>query len=257
MTLAGIVNASPDSFSGDGGLALANQLIDEGADIIDIGGESTRPGAAPVDPQEEQRRVLPLIEALAARGVPLSIDTRNAGTMAAALDAGASMVNDVSGLTHDPAAAPLVAARGCTVVIMHSRGTPQTMATLAQYEDVVAEVKAELAARIDAAERAGVRRQNIIIDPGIGFAKTPEQNIRLLQHLAEFQSFGLPILVGVSRKSFIGRYGHEPNPAQRAPGSIAAALFALTQGATILRVHDVAATLQAVRMWQTLTASPK
>jgi dihydropteroate synthase len=250
----GIVNVTPDSFSAvlQDPIATGLSMIAAGADIIDIGGESTRPGAAPVAPEEEQRRVLPVIAALAGRGVPLSIDTRNAATMAAALDAGASIVNDVTGLAHDPAAAPLVAARSCDVVLMHMRGTPQTMAGLTSYDDVVAEVVAELSARVDAALAAGVKREHIVIDPGIGFAKTAAQNLRLLQNLDAFRALDLPVLVGVSRKSFIGHYGGEPDAARRFPGSLAAALFAVSRGASILRVHDVAETLQALRMWQAL-----
>jgi dihydropteroate synthase len=250
----GIVNVTPDSFSGalQNPVATGLAMIAAGADIIDIGGESTRPGAAPVPPEEEQRRVLPVITALAGRGVPLSIDTRNAATMAAALDAGASIVNDVTGLAHDQAAAPLVAARGCGVVLMHMRGTPQTMAALTAYDDVVAEVVAELSARIAVAEAAGVARERIWIDPGIGFAKTAGQNLLLLQNLSAFSALGLPILVGVSRKSFIGHYAGEPDATRRGPGSLAAALFAVSQGAAILRVHDVAETRQALRMWQAL-----
>jgi dihydropteroate synthase len=252
--IMGVVNATPDSFSGapQNPIAIGLAMIDAAADIIDIGGESTRPGAAPVTPEDEQRRVLPVIEALAGRGVPISIDTRNAGTMAAALDAGASIVNDVTGLTHDAGAAPLVAARGCGVVLMHMRGTPQTMATLATYDDVVAEVVAELSARIEAALAAGVRRERIWIDPGIGFAKAAEQNLILLQRLGAFVALGLPVLVGVSRKSFIGKFGGEADPLKRGPGSLAAALFAVSRGASILRVHDVAETVQALRLWQAL-----
>jgi len=252
--IMGIVNVTPDSFSGtpQDPVAAGLAMIDAGADIIDIGGESTRPGAAPVTPEEEQRRVVPVIAALAGRGVPLSIDTRNAATMAAALDAGASIVNDVTGLAHDPAAAPLVAARGCGVVLMHMRGTPQTMARLTAYDDVVAEVVAELSARVEAAVAAGIRRTDITIDPGIGFAKTAAQNLLLLQNLDAFRVLGLPVLVGVSRKSFIGHYGGEPDAARRLPGSLAAALFAVSRGAAILRVHDVAETRQALRLWNAL-----
>jgi dihydropteroate synthase len=173
--------------------------------------------------------------------------------MAAALDAGASIVNDVTGLAHDPDAAALVAARGCGVVLMHMRGTPQTMATLSAYGDVVADVVAELSARVDAALAAGVKRERIWIDPGIGFAKTAEQNLLLLQRLAAFVALGFPVLVGVSRKSFIGRFGGESDPARRGPGSLAAALYAVSRGASIVRVHDVAETIQALRMWQALT----
>ena len=257
--LMGILNATPDSFANGGEAATIDrgrEMIARGAHILDIGGESTRPGASPISSAEEQCRVLPLIEALAGQGVRISIDTRNASTMAAALDAGASIVNDVSGLTYDPGAAALVAERGCQVVLMHSRGTPQTMQTLRHYEDLLQEVKAELAERIDAAVRAGVRRENIAIDPGIGFAKTASQNVELLRRLSELGTFGLPILVGVSRKSFIGTFGGEPDPSRRVPGSLAAALFALEQGASILRVHDLAETAQAVRIWQLLTAKP-
>jgi dihydropteroate synthase len=254
LKIMGIVNATPDSFSGcnDNPVNVGRAMIDDGADIIDIGGESTRPGAVPVSPEEERARVIPVIQALANRGVPISIDTRNAATMAAALDAGASIVNDVTGLTHDAGAAPLVAARSCGVVLMHMRGTPQTMATLATYDDVVAEVVAELSARIEAALAAGVRRERIWIDPGIGFAKAAEQNLILLQRLEAFVALGLPVLVGVSRKSFIGRFGGEADPLKRGPGSLSAALFAVSRGASILRVHDVAETVQALRLWQAL-----
>jgi dihydropteroate synthase len=251
----GILNATPDSFANAGAAATVADglaMIEAGATILDIGGESTRPGAAPVPPAEEQARVLPLIRALAGRGAGISIDTRNAATMQAALDAGATMVNDVSALSHDPQSARVVARAGCRVVLMHMRGTPETMATLAQYTDVVAEVKSELAARIAAAVHAGVRRENIIIDPGIGFAKTGTQNIELLRRLGEFLDFGLTVLVGVSRKSFIGTFSGETDPARRVAGSIAASLFALERGAGILRVHDVAQTAQAMQIWRRL-----
>ena len=255
----GILNVTPDSFS-DGGDAIGaaqaieagQQMIAEGAGILDIGGESTRPGAASVPLEEEQRRVLPVIAALAGRGVLLSVDTRNAGTMAAALDVGAAIVNDVSALSHDPAAAALVARRGCPVVLMHMRGTPATMMAHAAYGDVAAEVLAELAARIGAAEAAGIARSSIAVDPGIGFAKTDEHNIALLQRLPILLGLGCRIVVGASRKRLIGHLSGVGDAKQRMPGSIAAALYALSQGATILRVHDVAATVQAVRTWQRL-----
>lgn len=256
----GILNATPDSFS-DGGdtliaqhaIAAGRRMIDDGADMIDIGGESTRPGAVEVPPNEEQRRILPVIAALHGLGVPLSVDTRHAATMEAALDAGASIVNDVSALAYDPAAAPLVARRRCPVVMMHMRGTPATMRELASYRDVAAEVLDELAGRVALAEAAGVARSNIAIDPGIGFAKTPEQNIELLQRLPALLNLGCRIAVGVSRKAFIGLLGAAPDPRNRMSGSVAAGLFALSRGATILRVHDVAATVQAVRVWQGLS----
>ncbi len=261
--IMGILNVTPDSFS-DGGDAMdaaqaieaGRRMIAEGAGILDIGGESTRPGAAPVPPEEEQRRILPVVAALAGHGVPLSVDTRNAGTMAAALDAGAAIVNDVTALSHDPAAAALVARRACPVVLMHMRGTPATMTAHAAYGDVGAEVLAELAARIGVAEAAGVVRLNIAVDPGIGFAKTAEHNIALLQRLPILLGLGCRIVVGVSRKRLIGELSGVGDAKQRMAGSIAAGLYALSQGAAILRVHDVAATVQAVRTWQRLAGSP-
>ena len=255
----GVLNVTPDSFS-DGGDTLANtkavqvgrQMIADGARIIDIGGESTRPGAAPVSPAEEQRRILPVIAALTGHGALISVDTQNAATMAAALDVGATIVNDVSALTYDPGAVRLVADRRCPVALMHMRGTPATMLSHAIYGDVASEVFSELGGMIAAAEVAGVTRSNIAIDPGIGFAKTAEQSVELLQRLPVLLGLGCRILVGVSRKSLIGRISGVADPKQRMTGSLAAGLFALTQGATILRVHDVAATVQAVRVWREL-----
>lgn len=254
-----ILNVTPDSFS-DGGdtvatadaIAAGLQMIADGAGIIDIGGESTRPSAQPVSPLDEQHRILPVIAGLLGRGVPLSVDTRNAATMAAALDAGVTIVNDVSALSYDPAAAALIADRGCPIVLMHMRGTPATMQAHANYDDVTAEVLNELGLRIAAAQAAGIDRLQIAIDPGVGFAKTSEQNIILLQRLPILLGLGRRIVVGVSRKNFIGVLGNAADPRQRMPGSIAAGLFALSRGASILRVHDVAATVQAVRIWQAL-----
>ncbi len=256
-----ILNVTPDSFS-DGGahpdpVAAGLAMLADGADIIDIGGESTRPGADPVPPEEEQRRILPAIRALSREGARISVDTRHAATMRAALDAGAAIVNDVSALRHDPASAPLLAGRTCPVILMHMRGTPQTMAGRAIYGDVVAEVTGELAARVAHAEAAGISRERITIDPGFGFAKTPAQNLALLAGLSGLATLGLPILAGVSRKGFIGAYGGQADPRRRGPASLAAALFALDQGASILRVHDVAAIVQAVRMWQALATCGK
>jgi dihydropteroate synthase len=253
----GILNLTPDSFS-DGGahpdpVAAGFALLEAGADIVDIGGESTRPGALPVAPEEEQRRILPAVAALSRAGAKVSVDTRHASTMAAALGEGAQIINDVSGLRHDPHAAPLLACHACQVVIMHMRGTPQTMVHLTQYEDVVADVRAELCARVAAAIAAGIARDRIIIDPGIGFAKTAKQNVALLRGLPAFADLALPILVGVSRKGFIGDLGGEPRAARRAPGSMAAALFATMQGASLLRVHDVTETRQALRVWHALS----
>ncbi len=253
----GVLNVTPDSFS-DGGahrdpVAAGLLMASDGADIVDVGGESTRPGAGMVDPAEEQRRVLPVIAALAGRGVYVSVDTRNASTMRAALQAGARMVNDVSALTHDPASLETVAKSSCEVVLMHMRGTPRTMAGCAVYEDVVEEVFGELAARVERAVTGGVARSRITIDPGLGFAKTPEQSVRVLRALPRFADMGLPILVGASRKRFVGVLSGEPEATRRAPGSIAAALFACQSGAAVLRVHDIAETKQALRVWQALT----
>jgi dihydropteroate synthase len=255
----GVLNVTPDSFS-DGGvypdtdaaIQAGFAMAAAGADIIDIGGESTRPGAAPIPQDEERARVVPVIRALAAQGLRISIDTRNATTMAAALDAGATIVNDVTALTHDPEAASLVAARGCPVILMHMRGTPATMNAEARYTNVAVEVVSELAARIAAAEAAGISRAQIAIDPGIGFAKLAPHSVELLRRLRELTVLGCPMVVGVSRKSFLGRIGNESDPRRRLPASLAAALFALDHGASILRVHDVAETVQAVRVWQAL-----
>lgn len=255
----GILNVTPDSFS-DGGrhadagaaIAAGQAMLQDGADIIDVGGESTRPGAPPVPPDIEQARVVPVIRALADAGATVSIDTRNATTMAAALGAGATIVNDISGLTHDPSARPLVARHGCSAVLMHMRGTPETMNSLTDYDDVAREVARELSARVVLALSAGIGRDAIAIDPGIGFAKIGEQNIAILRGLSAFTGMGFPVLIGVSRKSFIGRVSGESDPARRLPGSLAAGLFALSRGALILRVHDVRETVQAIAIWQSL-----
>ncbi len=257
----GILNVTPDSFS-DGGrhagheaaIAAGRRMLEQGADLLDIGGESTRPGATLVSPGEEQARILPVIRALAAQGTVISVDTRNATTMGAALDAGARIINDVTALSHDPAALPLVAARGAPVVLMHMRGTPQTMNSLNTYGDIGADVAAELAEQIAAARAGGIAPEMIVTDPGFGFAKLGEQNIDLLRRLGPLRALGYPMLIGLSRKGFIGQLAGEPVAERRLGGSLAAALFALTQGAVILRVHDVAETVQAVRVWRGLAA---
>jgi dihydropteroate synthase len=255
----GILNVTPDSFS-DGGrrhdkrdaIAAGLAMAADGADIIDVGGESTRPGATPVAPDVEQERVMPVIRALAAQGHRVSVDTRNAATMRAALSAGATIVNDVSGLTHDPLAASVVAGHGCPVVLMHMRGTPETMNDQAVYQDVVAEVRAELEMRIAASIEAGIQPEKIAVDPGIGFAKRVKHSRAVLRRLPEITSLGFPVLVGVSRKSVIGAISEEPEPGRRLGGSLAAGLFAVLRGASILRVHDVNETVQALRVWHTL-----
>jgi dihydropteroate synthase len=220
-----------------------------------VGGESTRPGAAPITPQQEQDRIIPVIEALTHAGLVVSADTRHAATMQAALDAGARIINDVSGLTFDPAALELVASRGCPVVLMHMRGTPQTMNALARYDDVVEEVAGELQARLSAALMAGVAQDRIALDPGIGFAKHAPQSRAILRALPRIAALGCPVLVGLSRKSVIGHFSGEADAARRLGGSIAGALFAVERGASILRVHDVRETVQAIRVWQALSDS--
>jgi dihydropteroate synthase len=257
----GVLNVTPDSFS-DGGdfldaetaIAAGRAMAASGADIIDVGGESTRPGSQPTPPDVELARILPVICGLASAGVRVSVDTRHARTMAAALDAGAAIVNDVSALRHDPDAAPLVAARGCPVVLMHMRGSPTDMYAGAVYRDVAEEVRSELAERIAAAEAAGIASDRIAIDPGIGFAKTAEQSLALLQRLPELASLRRPIVIGVSRKSFLATLTGEADPRRRLPGSLVAGLFALSRGAAMLRVHDVAETVQAIAIWRALSS---
>jgi dihydropteroate synthase len=259
----GIINATPDSFS-DGGqtfcpadaIAKGLHLTQSGADIIDIGGESTRPGAAVVTPAEEQSRILPVIRSLAAKGIAISVDSRNSETMRAALLAGARIVNDISGLTYDPKAAPLIADTGCPVILMHMRGTPATMNDYAAYIDVVEDVRRELSDLAAKAITAGIQPDRIVLDPGIGFAKLARHSVALLQHLCRFRSLGYPLLVGVSRKSFIGGLADQADPTGRLGGSLAAALFAVTNGASILRVHDVLETVQALRVWRSLDNPP-
>ena len=222
----------------------ARTLLDEGADLIDIGGESTRPGAPAVTLKEERRRVLPVIEALAGCGVPVSVDTRKPQLMKEALAAGASMVNDVNAL-RAPGALEAVAATRASVCLMHMRGDPATMQDHPLYDDVVAEVRAFLQARIEAAEHAGIERSRIIIDPGFGFGKNVEHNLMLLRHLDEIAALGVPVLVGLSRKSTLGKITGRATD-ERAYAGVAAALIAVQNGARIVRVHDVAATRDAL-----------
>jgi dihydropteroate synthase len=258
--IMGVLNVTPDSFSDGGryhdpGVAIAAGLAmtESGADIVDVGGESTRPGSPPTAPAEERRRVVPVVQALSRRGVCVSIDTRNASTMEAALDAGAAIVNDVSALTHDARSVAVVAAARCPVVLMHMRGTPDTMNAQSVYTDIVAEVRVELAAHIAAAEASGVAPGAIAIDPGIGFAKLAPNSVELLRRLRDLNVLNRAMVVGVSRKSFLGRIAVEADPQRRVAASLAAGLFALGQGAHVLRVHDVAETVQALRVWQALT----
>lgn len=257
--LMGIVNVTPDSFS-DGGEASdadaairrAHALVADGADVIDVGGESTRPGAVPVAPDEELRRVLPVVCELARAGVTVSIDSRHASTMSACLDAGAAIVNDVTALSGDPRAMAVAANRGAHVVLMHMQGDPQTMQRAPHYEDVRREVHAWLAARVAACEAAGLPRARVAVDPGIGFGKTTEHNLAILTGLDIYRELGCVVVVGVSRKGFIGRLSRNEPPRQRVAGSVAAGLWAAARGAHILRVHDVFEMRQALAVWQAL-----
>jgi len=252
--IMGILNVTPDSFS-DGGqyfdlasaIAQGQKLVAEGADVLDIGGQSTRPGATIVPLAEELRRVIPVVKALAALvNVPISIDTTRSVVAAEALAAGATWVNDVSGGTDDPELLPVVARSGATVVLMHRRGNPQTMQSLTDYEDLVGEVHEFLARQRDKAQQLGITQ--IILDPGIGFAKNTEQNVTLLRELSRFRDLNCPLLVGPSRKSFIGHILNQPDPQQRVWGTAAACCAAIAHGADIVRVHDVAAIRQVVQV---------
>lgn len=257
--IMGIVNVTPDSFS-DGGahdstdaaITHGRRLLAEGADILDIGGESTRPGAVPVPVEVEQARVIPVIRALAADGAVISIDTRHGSVMRAAAAAGARIINDITALTGDPDSPQIAAETGLPVVLMHMQGEPQTMQQAPHYGDVAQEVAEGLAARVAAAMAAGVARADIAIDPGIGFGKDLSHNVDLLAQVGALHALGCPLLIGVSRKRFIAGLSKGEAPLDRVAGSIAAALHALGQGAHILRVHDVAATMQAVAVWQAL-----
>jgi len=253
----GIVNITPDSFH-DGGrfaaagdaIAHAHRLIDEGADLLDLGGESTRPGAAPVPVEEELARVLPVLEAIRGSGVPVSIDTRHPSVMREALAAGAAMINDVNAL-RAPGAIEAVAGTDASVCLMHMQGEPRTMQQAPRYADVVAEVTAFLAARIEACVAAGIDRGRIVIDPGFGFGKRFEDNVALARALTALAGLA-PVLAGFSRKSMIGAMTGRASTADRLAGSVAAALWAARQGAAILRVHDVAATRDALSVWRQL-----
>ncbi len=257
----GVINVTPDSFS-DGGRYFdaqvaadhGSRLAEQGADILDIGGESTRPGAPPVPLDEELRRVIPVIEALRAR-LPrhaLSIDTAKAGVARAALAAGADIINDVTALTGDPAMLAVAAAADAGIVLMHMRGTPATMQQLTQYDDVVREVGEYLRERLRASTAAGIDAERVVLDPGIGFAKSFEQNLELFQRLAELCDLGRPLLIGASRKAFIGRLLGDAPPEARLEGTAAAVASAVLAGARIVRVHDVAAMARVVRVTEAL-----
>jgi dihydropteroate synthase len=259
----GVVNVTPDSFAEDvplypgdhprAAIDHGRRLAAEGADILDVGGESTRPGATPVAVDEELRRVVPVVEALAAEGFAVSIDTSKPEVAVAALAAGANVVNDVSG-AGDPALLAATAEGGAGYVLMHSRGTPQTMATLAEYDDVVADVYEFLAEGLERCADAGIARDRVIVDPGLGFAKTAAHNLELLHSLRQLRSLGRPVLVGASRKSFLGALLDGAGEQDRLEGSLACAAAAVSSGAAILRVHDVAATVRVARVARAISA---
>ncbi|MGE5538080.1 MAG: dihydropteroate synthase [Gemmatimonas sp.] len=253
----GVVNVTPDSFS-DGGdyataeaaIARARAQVAAGADLLDIGGESTRPGAEPVPAEEERARVVPVVEALAGDGRLVSIDTRKAPVMAAALDAGARIVNDISGGTYDAATLATVAGSRAAVVLMHALGDPKVMQVDPRYADPALDVFDYLEARVAAAIAAGIPRRSIMVDPGIGFGKTLDHNLAILRQLALLKGLGVAVLLGVSRKSVIGRVAGVEIPKQRVPGSLALMLHGLDQGADVVRVHDVAESAQAIALWR-------
>jgi dihydropteroate synthase len=256
--LMGVVNVTPDSFSDGGlyldaeaGIAHGRELAAAGAEILDVGGESTRPGAEAVPDQEELRRVVPVIRELSGSDCHISVDTSKATVAEAALDAGAAIVNDVTALRGDPEMGPLCAERGVTVVLMHMLGDPRTMQDDPRYDDVVSEVKAFLAERLEAATAAGIAEERIWLDPGIGFGKTGAHNMELLRRLGELRDLGRPLVVGTSRKSFIGRVDGSAAD-QRLGGTIASSVIAAAEGADVLRVHDVAEMRQALTVAETI-----
>jgi len=259
--IMGVVNVTPDSFS-DGGRFLAPAAAiaygleqhAAGADLVDVGGESTRPGAAPVPAAEEIGRVVPVIEALAAHGILVSIDTRKAAVMRAAIAAGARMINDITALRHDPDSLAVAGASGLPVVLMHSRGEPATMQQRPRYASALLDVFDHLEERSAAWVAAGFERRRLLVDPGIGFGKSLAHNLEILSRLGLYLGLGVPLLLGVSRKSFIARLAGEAPAPERLPGSLAAALASVAEGVAMLRVHDVAATRQALRIWQALHA---
>ncbi len=260
--IMGVVNVTPDSFSDggdrfDAGRAIADGLAmaEAGADILDVGGESTRPGADPVPVEEELRRVLPVVKGLADHGVAVSIDTRRALVMAEAAAAGAAIINDVTALTGDAESLSVAAESGLPVILMHMQGQPQTMQADPRYDHVSLDVFDYFAGRITACEEAGIARGKLVVDPGIGFGKTLAHNLRLLGDLALFHATGCAILLGVSRKSFITKIDGPSAPKERLPGSLAAALQGIRQGVQLLRVHDVGETRQALNVWRNVDVS--
>ena len=259
--IQGVLNVTPDSFS-DGGvyidpeksIAHALHMIGAGADIIDIGGESTKPGALPVSIEVEKERVIPVIKALSEKNIPISIDSRNADVMKEAICAGADIINDVSALSHDPDSIKIAKETKVPVILMHALGPPETMQNNPVYENVLLDIYDYLESRINFCIEAGIPRNRIIVDPGIGFGKTIDHNLQIISNLALFHGLGVPVLVGVSRKSFIGKITGESMAENRLAGSLAAAMVCLEQGAQIIRVHDVMQTRQVVAVLQSVSS---
>jgi dihydropteroate synthase len=268
--LLGVVNVTPDSFS-DGGkflspdaaVAHAARLVEEGADLLDVGGESTRPGAPGVPPEIELQRVLPVVRELARRfpKIPVSVDTSKASVARACLEAGASLVNDVTALRGDPAMAEVVRESGASVVLMHMQGDPRTMQADPAYQDVVGDIISFFRERLAFAASRGVGEERTLLDPGIGFGKTVEHNLEILRRLEEFKALGRPLVVGASRKSFLGALtqdgGAAPGPDERLEGTLAAHLAAAARGASVLRVHDVKAHRRALAVWNAIASPPE
>lgn len=258
----GIVNVTPDSFSDGGEFIRADAAIvhglrlrEEGADILDVGGESTRPGSAPISADEELERIGPVIRALADAGAVVSVDTRRADVMREALACGARIVNDVTALTFEPASLDVVAASGADVILMHMKGEPATMQQAPHYDDAPREVADYLAARVAACRGAGIPDERIAVDPGIGFGKTTQHNLQILASMDRLRALGVAVAVGLSRKGFIAKLSRGEGIKDRVAGSIAGALAAVARGADIVRVHDVAATRQALAVWQAIEAA--
>lgn len=260
--IMGVVNVTHDSFSDGGEFYNADKaiehglaLVQQGAGILDIGGESTRPGAQAIDVEEEIRRIVPVIEGLKGKTQNISIDTRNAKTMEAALKAGATCINDISALSYDPASLSVAAEAKVPVFLMHSQGSPVNMQKNPRYSNVVSDVFEYLKQRIHICETRRIDAQMLVIDPGIGFGKTVEHNLLLLRNIKDFHALGCPILLGASRKSFIGKLSGEEEPKNRLPGSLASVLWGLSQGVQIFRVHDVKETVQAIKIFEAILST--
>lgn len=259
--IQGVLNVTPDSFSDDGvfddfsaAIDRSERMIENGAMIIDVGGESTKPGAKAVSHEEELNRVIPVIEKLAYKNIPISIDSRNSQVMQSALNAGAHIINDVSALEHDVLSVEVAKEADVPIILMHAQGPPETMQENPEYKCVHLDIYDYLEERINFCVKNGIAKEKIIIDPGIGFGKTVDHNLQILNHIALFHSLGVPILIGVSRKSFIGKISGEETASNRVHGSISAAQYCLDRGIQIIRVHDVKETKQAISIWNNIVS---